>query len=83
METGTLVRAVHHKGVLRLLTELPLPEGTQVSVVVFDKTIDETRLPDTSRRTTVPSVPAERLSHFKARIAIGGDALEDSEALYD
>ncbi len=83
METGTLVRAIHHKGVLTLLTDVALPDGAQVSVIVFDKPIDEAHSPITVGRYPTRFVPAERLSHFTAQIAVGGDALADSEALYD
>ncbi len=83
METGTLVRAIHHKGVLTLLTDVELPEGAQVSVIVFDRPIDEARSPEMAGRYPTRLVPAERLNHFTAKIAIGGDALADSEALYD
>lgn len=83
METGTLVRAIHHKGVLRLLTEVALPEGAQVSVIVFDKPLDEAPSADAGGRHPTRLVPAERLDRLTGLVAVGGDAVADSEALYD
>ena len=83
METGTLVRAIHHNGTLKLLSDVALPEGAQVSVIVFDKAIDESHSDEVMGRYPTRLVPAARLEHFTAKIPVGGDALADSEALYD
>jgi predicted DNA-binding antitoxin AbrB/MazE fold protein len=83
MKTRTLVRAIHHEGVLKLLDEVTLPEGAQVSVIVFDKAIDEAQSPETVGFYPTRFVPAERLDRLTGVVAVGGDALADSEALYD
>jgi predicted DNA-binding antitoxin AbrB/MazE fold protein len=78
------VRAVHQGGVLRLLDALELPEGAQVRLSI------RSVFPDTSeelsgRELAYPTrlVPAERLDALTALMEVGGDALADSEALYD
>jgi hypothetical protein len=77
------VRAVHRHGVLRLLDDLELPEGAQVWLSI------ESVLPDATETPTPPLVhptrfvPADRLDALTGLIEVGGDALADSEALYD
>jgi hypothetical protein len=76
------VHAVYHNGALTLLDPLDLPEGAQVQVDV--------KLMADEAKSALPTgvyptrfVPA---SHFDALIGLipaGGDALADSEALYD
>ena len=87
MEQGSKlkeVRAVYQSGTLSLLDALDLPEGTQVRVL-----IESVQLPDADQRPARGSVypthlvPAERLDALTGLIAVGGDALADSEALYD
>jgi hypothetical protein len=74
MGNETYVRAVHHHGVLELLDLLELPEGAQVKLIV---------LPEDSGLTYATHVvPAERLDKLTGLVAVGGDALADSEALY-
>jgi hypothetical protein len=84
MSTGTHVRAVHHDGVLELLDPLELPEGAQVSVVVLLAPPDAADKPHPIE-LVYPTrlVPAQRLDDLTALVAVGGDALADSEALYD
>lgn len=81
MKTGTHVHAIHHEGVLKLLTPLKLPEGAQVSVIVFSTALDQTQAPELARQTRL--MPAKKLDNLTSLVAIGGDALVDSEALYD
>lgn len=74
------VRAVHHDGVLKLLDPLELPEGAQVRVLV------QFVLPEaTDVELVYPTrlVSAEKLDHLTGLVELGGDALADSEALYD
>ena len=84
METETRVRAIHRDGGLNLLTPLHLPEGAEVSVVVSTPLPNEEHRP---RRVefTYPTrlVPAKRLDELTDLVAVGGDAVADSEPLYD
>ena len=78
------VRAVHQSGVLRLLDALELPEGAQVRLSI------RSILPETPERPATANlvyptrlVSADRLDALTDLVSIGGDALADSEALYD
>jgi predicted DNA-binding antitoxin AbrB/MazE fold protein len=84
MVNGTHVRAIHRDGVLRLLTPLELPDGAQVSVIVLRADDDEAG-PSESAQLVHPTrlVPEDRLDALTGLLSIGGDALADSEALYD
>jgi predicted DNA-binding antitoxin AbrB/MazE fold protein len=78
------VRAVYQSGTLCLLEDLDLPEGTQVRISIETIQPSDT----TSQRaksTAYPTrlVPAERLNALTGLVEAGGDALADSEALYD
>lgn len=78
------VRAVHHDGVLELLDALELPEGAQVRLSI--QSILPARSDKTSAKALVyPTrlVPAGRLDALTGLVEVGGDALADSEALYD
>jgi len=81
METGTHVRAIHQDGMLKLLTPLELPEGAQVSVIILPTPLDDQSQPV---ELVYPTrlVPAKKLDSLTGLVAIGGDALADSEALY-
>ena len=78
------VAAVYEKGVLRLLEPLDLPEHTQLTVtVVMRKTCKQT-VPARSRvRCPTRSQPLSLLDPLIGAMPAGGDALRDSEALYD
>jgi len=78
METVTHVRAIHQDGALKLLTPLELPEGAQVSVIVLPTPCDQVDLVYPTRLA-----PAKKLDDLTGLVSIGGDALADSEALYD
>jgi predicted DNA-binding antitoxin AbrB/MazE fold protein len=78
------VRAVHHDGMLKLLDPLELPEGAQVRLYV------QFTPPDFTDETSTVGlvyptrlVSAERLDNLTGLVEVGGDALADSEALYD
>jgi hypothetical protein len=78
------VRAVHHGGILRLLDALELPEGAQVRLSIESVFPEATEKPpgvDLMYPTRL--VPAERLDALTALVEVGGDALVDSETLYD
>jgi hypothetical protein len=78
-KTYPQVRAVHHDGVLELLDAVELPEGAQVRLLI------QAASPGTGDRLTYPTrlVPADRLDRLTALVEAGGDALAESEALYD
>jgi predicted DNA-binding antitoxin AbrB/MazE fold protein len=78
------VRAVHQSGVLKLLDALELPKGAQVRLSI------RSILPRTPERLGAANlvyptrlVSADRLNALTDLVSIGGDALADSEALYD
>ena len=77
-------QAVYRDGTLQLLEPLDLPEGTEVQVSVQVAQPDSARIieppPAGSEYPTV-LLPAERLRRLVGLVAVGGDALADSEAL--
>ncbi len=84
MQTIYDVRAVYHDGVLRLLDPVQLPNWTEVRLHVQLSTSQE------ATQTHAPlfvyptrMVPAEKLDRLTGLVEVGGDALADSEALYD
>jgi hypothetical protein len=74
MDNGTFVRAVHHHGVLELVDLLELPDGARVKLLVLRE--------DSDLAYATCVVPAEKLDKLTGLVAVGGDALADSEALY-
>jgi hypothetical protein len=84
MGNGTPARAVHRDGVLELLTPVELPEGAQVRVIVLETPSnggDQPQEVDLAYPTRL--VSADRLDSLTGLVGIGGDALADSETLYD
>jgi predicted DNA-binding antitoxin AbrB/MazE fold protein len=78
------VRAVHYGGMLRLLDVLELPEGAQVRLSIESVVLEATeKLSGVDLMFPTRLVPAERLDALTALVDVGGDALSDSEALYD
>ena len=78
------VRAVHHDGVFELLDALELPEGARVRLSI--RSIEhETGERDTAPELVYPTrlVSAKNLDLLTSLVEVGGDALVDSEALYD
>jgi hypothetical protein len=75
------VRAVYHEGVLTILDPLPLPDGAQVQLDIHIQ--DDT--PARRERGRYPTilVPAAALAPLIESIEMGGDALADSEGIYD
>jgi len=78
------VRAVHHDGVLQLLDLLELPEGAQVRLSIQSILPAQTEQP-AAVALVYPTrlVSADRLDALTDLVTVGGDALADSEALYD
>ena len=82
--TGTHVRAVHQDGVLTLLTPVELPDGAEVSVIILQTPVGQPGPPQPVQLVhPTRLVPAGRLDSLTDLVAIGGDALAESEALYD
>jgi hypothetical protein len=77
------VRAVHHHGVLRLLGDLDLPEGAEVWLSIESVLPEASEMPTPALVHPTRLVPADRLDALTGLIEVGGDALVDSEALYD
>lgn len=79
-------RALYHNGVLSLLEPVDLPEGVEVDVSIHVR-------PSQAERVVLPAppgcvyptvlIPARALDKLTDLVALGGDALADSEALYD
>jgi predicted DNA-binding antitoxin AbrB/MazE fold protein len=79
------VRAIYRDGVLQLLESVDLPDGAELWVEL--RTASPLKKDSTSSQQapsypTLPQ-PPESLSRLIGMIAVGGDALADSEALYD
>jgi predicted DNA-binding antitoxin AbrB/MazE fold protein len=78
IKTYPKVRAIHHNGVLELLDTLDLPEGAQVRLSILSVLSSDAELVYPTR-----FVSAEKLNLLTGLAEIGGDALRESEALYD
>jgi predicted DNA-binding antitoxin AbrB/MazE fold protein len=78
------VPAVYEKGVLRLLEPLDLPEHTRLTVTVKVSKPRE-RAASSRPRAQYPTrpQPLSLLEPLIGSMPAGGDALKDSEALYD
>ena len=91
MLPGELIKAVYDNGVLTLLEPVDLPQGAEVWVQVRSVNGPDALqliLPDAEgkdARFTYPGrpQPSETLDRLTGMISVGGDALADSEALYD
>ena len=78
------VRARYSKGTLKLSRKLRLPEGTEVRVTVVPVTVKSVRGKARSKfRYPNRPLPAKSLKELVGIVSLGGDALADSEALYD
>ena len=78
-----VVRAVYRAGILQLLDPLTLPDGAEVRVRV--ESSSQPRRPRSELAGLYPSnpQPASTLHALMGVVAVGGDALADSEALYE
>lgn len=77
------VPAIYEKGVLRLLETLDLPEHTRLTVTVsMPKARQHATLQPRFRQPT-RSQPLSQLTPLIGKMPAGGNALKDTEALYD
>jgi hypothetical protein len=79
------VRARYSKGTLKLRSPLKLPEGAEVRVSVMPVEAKPQPRKPRKRAYLYPTrtVPWGELLRFSGIVSLGGDALADSEALYD
>jgi hypothetical protein len=68
---------------LRVLDELPRERVAEVLDFALFVKQRETKKGDTERNLIVPAVPASQLDALVGLVAWGGDALNDTEHLYD
>ena len=81
MSHGQMVQAIYQNGVLQLLQPVNLKEGAHVWVEVTAAQRGKKSLQGPLYPTRPQ--PAATLARLAGLVAIGGDALEDTEALYD
>jgi hypothetical protein len=79
------VKAIYHRGTLQLLDTVALPEGVEVWVELHVRPQPAAETPPPQRGPLYPVCPQppETLAGLIGLVAVGGDALADSEALYD
>lgn len=79
------VRARYSKGTLKLKKPLRLPDGAEVSLTVTPLATPVKPRRATKRAYQYPNrmVSWESLDALVGIVSLGGDALADSEALYD
>ena len=83
-EMDCRVPAVYEKGVLRLLEPLDLPEHTKLMVTIkVSKTYEQARAARPRAQYPTRPQPLSSLKPLIGSMPAGGDALKDSEALYD
>lgn len=77
-------QAVYRNGALQLLEPLDLPEGAEVQVDVrLPMKVSSGEAARLRRDYPIPHFPIERLNTLVGAFPLGGDALADSEAIYD
>lgn len=83
MATYPDLLARYSRGTLKLRTPLKLPEGAEVRVTVMP--VEQKKRKARKRRYLYPNraVAWENLKRLTGIVSLGGDALADSEALYD
>lgn len=79
------LRARYSKGALKLSRRLQLPDGAEVRVSVTPMRPGTKRGKPARRRYAYPSRPLSprQLGRLTGAVALGGDALADSESLYN
>ena len=84
VEMNYQVPVIYEEGVLRPLTPLDLPEHTRLTVTVLMPE-DTEQAPFTPPRAQCPTrpQPLSQLDPLIGTMPAGGDALHNSEALYD
>lgn len=82
--TYTRLRARYSRGSLKLLQPLRLPEGAEVRVSVTAVDEPQTKRRSARRRYRYPTRTLSwgNLRRLSGIVALGGDALADSEAIY-
>ena len=83
MATYTKVPARYSKGTLKLRTPLKLPEGAEVRVTVMPVEQKKRKAHKRSGRHPTRAVSWDSLQRLTGVVSLGGDALADSEALYE
>jgi hypothetical protein len=75
--------ARYSKGTIKLRRRLRIPDGTEVRVTVVP--VAAVRVRKSGRRYLYPNrtLPWASLRELSGIVSLGGDALADSEALYD
>jgi hypothetical protein len=76
-----VIRAIYHEGMLHLLEPVDLPEGAELQIIIPVVTARETPRSGPVYPTH-PSTP-DVLGQLCGLIAVGGDALVDSEVVDD
>jgi predicted DNA-binding antitoxin AbrB/MazE fold protein len=79
------LRARYSKGTLKLRAPLRLRDGTEVQVSVTPLARKPNHRRTTKRKLVYPNrpLPSHRLKKLIGVVSLGGDALADSESLYD
>ncbi len=79
------LRARYSKGALKLKRPLRLPDGIEVRVSVSTLSAKSKKRRTSKRKVAYPNrpLPLHRLDQLVGVISLGGDALADSEALYN
>ena len=79
------LQARYSKGTLKLRKPLRLPDGTEVRVTVSVADTKPRRRKLAKRPYTYPTrtLPARALGEIVGIVSLGGDAVADTEALYD
>jgi predicted DNA-binding antitoxin AbrB/MazE fold protein len=78
------VPAIYAKGVLRLLQPLDLPEHTELTVIVsVPKDGEHAASAQPRFQQPTRSQPLSQLEPLIGKMPAGGDALKDTEVLYD
>ena len=82
--TRLQARAVYHDGMLTLLDPLSLPYGAEVNLdIALTPTHKEEQLRQLEVLYPTHTIKVQDLQRLVGLVGIGGDALLDSEALYD
>ena len=81
MPQQKIVRAIYHDGTLQLLEPVDLPDGVEIQIALPMHDAAERAAQGPAFPTRLQ--PPETLGRVRGLLAVGGDALVDSEALYD
>lgn len=81
MPQQKMVRAIYHDGTLQLLEPVDFPDGAEVQILLPMRHDMEWAIQGPAAPTR--PYPPETLCRVRGLLAVGGNALVDSEALYD